>query len=256
MLAARGLVLGHGGRGLGAGFDLDLRAGEVVCVLGPNGSGKTTLFRTLLGLIPPVAGRIVLAGRPLRDWSPGGLARHLAYVPQAHLPPFPWRVDEVVMMGRLARRGPLSGPGAADRAAVARALAATGLAALAGADYARLSGGQRQLVLIARALAQEAALIVMDEPAANLDFANRARLLARIRALAAQSGRGVMIATHEPDHAFALEARVLALREGGLIGDGPARTLLDGAFLTRLYGIPVTVETTPSGRIACSAPGP
>ncbi len=253
MLAADGLVLGHGGRALGAPFDLTLHAGEVTCVLGTNGSGKTTLFRTLLGLIPPVSGRVTLDGHPLHGWSRQALARRLAYVPQAHLPPFPWRVEEVVMMGRLAQRGPFSGPAPADRQAVAHALEAMGLGGFAGADYARLSGGQRQLVLIARALAQEAALIVMDEPAANLDFANRARLLARIGALAAQSGHGVVIATHEPDHAFALEARAVALRRGTLCGDGPARELLSGAFLSRLYGIPVAVELTASGRVACTA---
>ncbi len=255
MLAARGLVLGHGGQALGTGFGLDLRAGEVACVLGTNGSGKTTLFRTLLGLIPPVAGQVALDGRPLRDWPRAALARRLAYVPQAHLPPFPWRVEEVVMMGRLARNGPFSGPSRADRGAVAQALAAMGLDGFAGADYARLSGGQRQMVLIARALAQEAALIVMDEPAASLDFANRARFLDRIKALAEVSGCGVVIATHEPDHAFALDARAIALRDGTVCGDGPARALLSDGFLSRLYGIPVAVEVTASGRVACTVRG-
>src|SRR5690606_40011349 len=133
-----------------------------------NGSGKTTLFRTLLGLIPPVSGRVTLDGHPLHGWSRRALARRLAYVPQAHLPPFPWRVEEVVMMGRLAQRGPFSGPAAADRQAVAHALGARGLGGFAGAACARRSRGQRRLALIARAPAAAAALRATDEPAAKV----------------------------------------------------------------------------------------
>lgn len=254
MLRARDLSIGYGTTVIGTGIGLDVQAGEILCLLGPNGCGKTTLFRTLLGLLPARAGTVLLGGKPLTAQARVEIARQVAYVPQAHAPPFPFEALEVVLMGRTARLGLFGQPGARDRAVARDALDRLGIGALAHRDYARLSGGQRQLVLIARALAQEAPLIVMDEPTASLDFGNQAQVLAQIRALvteAASEGRSVILSTHDPDQAFALGARVVVMKDGRIFAQGDADDALTSATLSAVYGIDITVETTSSGRKVC-----
>ena len=252
MIAAQGLAIGHGRAVIGRDLALAVAPGQIVCLLGPNGCGKTTLLRTLLGLIPPLAGTVTLNGQPLPSLTRARIARAMAYVPQAHVPPFPYQVDEVVLMGRTARMGPLAAPSSADRAAARAALARLGIGDLGGADYSRLSGGQRQMVMIARALAQEAPVLVMDEPTASLDFGNQARVLARIADLARAGGHAVILSTHDPDQAFALKARVLLMHQGAILADGPPEQVLTADRLSRVYGVPVAVERTETGRPVCA----
>ncbi len=249
-LEAVDLAIGYPGHPVGKGISLALETGEVLGLLGPNGAGKTTLFRTLLGLQPPLDGVAMVDGVPLARLRPAEIARRLAYVPQAHVTEFSYSVLDVVLMGRTARLGPYSTPGAPDvRMALGR-LDSLGIGALADADYTRISGGQRQLVLIARALAQEAPILVMDEPTASLDFGNQTLVLARIRALAAD-GYGVFLSTHDPDHALMVADRVAIMAEGGLAAAGPAADVVTGDTLSRIYGTPVRVEETPSGQRVC-----
>ena len=225
-LSASDLTVGYGRRRVASGVSLDLAPGEIFCLLGPNGCGKTTLFRTLLGLIPPLAGTVSLGGRLLQDLSRREVARRIAYVPQAHVPAFSYTVEEVVLMGRAAHLGTFSRPGRADRRLALSALEQLGIADLAASDYTLLSGGQRQLVLIARALAGQAAFMIMDEPAASLDYGNQSLVLNRIRALSA-GGVGIVFSSHDPDHVLAVGRRAALMRDGRILRQGPVD---DGMF--------------------------
>jgi len=249
-LEARALGFGYPGKPVGRNVSFSLGAGEVLCLLGPNGSGKTTLFKTLLGLLPAQAGEVVIDATPLRRLARVEVATRIAYVPQAHVAHFPYTVLDMVTMGRTAHLGPFARPGAHDHAAAFDALKTLGVADLADADYTRISGGQRQLALIARALAQAAPLIVMDEPTASLDFGNQALVLREIRALAAQ-GYGIVLSTHDPDHAFACASAVALLHGGGLVATGSPSEVLSPARLEAVYGLPVAVEHLAGGHTVC-----
>ncbi len=241
-LVARDLGFGYGSRRVGSGVTLDLNAGEVLCLLGPNGSGKTTLFKTLLGLLPPQEGTVLIDGRDVRMLTRDAIARQISYVPQAHSAFFPYTVREVVLMGRTAHLGLFSAPSVRDHAAAFAAIQRVGIAHLADAIYTQISGGERQLALIARALAQEARMVIMDEPTANLDFGNQVRVLERIHALAGE-GIGVLLSTHDPDHVFLCADRVAMLHQGGLMACGAPAAVMTAAQLQQLYGVEVVVES-------------
>lgn len=236
LLEVRGLAFGYPHHPVGRDVALRLEPGEVLALLGPNGSGKTTLFRTILGSLPPLAGMIVVAGEPLASWSRPRLARLLAYVPQAHAGLFAFSVLEVVLMGRTAHMPRFGVPSRRDREVALGALDGLGVAALAPRVYTELSGGERQLVLVARALAQEPQLLVMDEPTASLDFGNQIRVLDAIAALG-RRGIAVLMSTHHPDHARRVADRVALLERGRLVREGAPEALLSVAELARLYGV-------------------
>ncbi len=243
-LAAEKLSFGYRDRRVGSDVTLQLEPGEVLCLLGPNGSGKTTLFRTLLGLLPPQSGRVMVDGRDAAGLSRDWIARHVSYVPQAHGTFFPYTVTQVVLMGRTAHLGLFSAPAVRDRAAAAEALQRMGIEHLAESVYTRISGGERQLTLIARALAQDSRLMVMDEPTANLDFGNQLRVLDHIRRLAG-SGIGVLLSTHDPDQALHCADRVAMLHEGRLLACGEAGDVMTAARLQQIYGIAVSLIEVP-----------
>lgn len=227
LLEARDLAIGHAGKALIQGLKFRLLPGRVLCVLGPNGAGKTTLFRTLLGLVPPVHGHVTLGGTPLPHLSRAQIAARLAHVPQALANPFAFTALDVVVMAALDRLG---------------------IADLAQAEIGRLSGGQRQLVLIARALAQDAAALIMDEPTASLDFANRRQVGQAIRQLA-EAGRGIILSSHDPDHAAVLADEVLLMGRTGTVVSGPVDEAMTEANLSRLYGVKIKRELSASGRL-------
>jgi len=241
-LAARDLAFGYAGKRVGSDVTLELQQGEVLCLLGPNGSGKTTLFKTLLGLLPPQAGSVQIDGTDMQNLSRDTVARRVSYVPQAHGAFFPFSVRDIVLMGRVAHTGLFAAPSQKDRTAAETAIGRMGLTPLIDKSYTQISGGERQLALIARALAQEAAVVVMDEPTANLDFGNQVRVLERIRALA-DAGTGVLLSTHDPDHAFLCADRVAMLHEGSLVACGSPAAEMTGERLRQIYGIEVTVTT-------------
>lgn len=246
VLATRDLTIGHAGRPLLRGIDLRLDAGQVLALLGPNGAGKTTLFRTLMGLIPAIEGAVTLAGQPLARLSRARIAAQLAYVPQSLATPFSFTALDVVLMGASVALGPFDRPGPAETRRAMAALGGLGIADLAEADITRLSGGQRQLILIARALAQQARVIVLDEPTASLDFANRLQVSRAIRQLA-ETGTAVILSSHDPDHAAALSDKVLLINRSGVVASGPTPDTLTEANMSRLYGIPVRRAQTETG---------
>jgi iron complex transport system ATP-binding protein len=229
-----------------AGVDLRLQPGEVVALLGANGAGKSTLLKLLLGLLKPAAGSVSLGGKPLATWSRKALARELAYVPQVHVTPFPYTVAQVAGLGRLAHRGLLGGLRATDRDVVTATLEKLGIVHLANRAYTEISGGERQLTLIARALVQGARLLVMDEPVSGLDYGHQMRLLARLQALA-EEGYGILKTTHYPEHALGSAHRVVVLQEGKILAKGLAAEIVTPAMMRRLYGLEVEMVRTPTG---------
>jgi iron complex transport system ATP-binding protein len=253
ILEAAKLDIGYRKKKIGRDIDLDIREGEVLCLLGPNGGGKTTLMKTLLGLLPALGGTVKLQGRDIADYSRGELARIVGYVPQAGTNFFPFQVLDVVLMGRVAHIGLFASPGRSDVAAAEAALAALGMGHLRDRIYTEISGGERQLVLIARALAQEPRLLVMDEPTASLDFGNQLRVLDQISALA-KRGMAVVLSTHDPDHVFLCGDRAALLRDGRLAALGPPSEVITPAALAGLYGVEVEVVELPDHQTHTAVP--
>ena len=250
MLAVESLAFGYPPRTVGREVSFTLGAGEVMCVLGPNGSGKTTLLRTLLGLLPLHEGKILFNGKDFSSFPRREIARIAGYVPQAHSPYFAYSVRDMVLMGRSAHLGTFSVPGIHDREVAARVLESLGISPLADRPVTEISAGERQLALVARALAQEPRLLVMDEPTASLDFGNQVRVLERIAALAA-GGISILFSTHDPDHAFLAAQRALLLAEGRVLALGTPREVIRADTLQRLYHVAVRVVPLEGGGHTC-----
>jgi len=241
ILELRDLACGYGRRTVLSHVDLAISPGENLCLLGPNGVGKTTLFRTILGAIEPMAGEVLVDGRSILGQSRRERARLMAYVPQAHTAPFPFRVLDVVLTGRTAHIPLTSTPSHHDEEVARSALERMDIAKLADRPYTELSGGERQLVLIARALAQEPRVLIMDEPSSHLDFGNQSRLLGLIKALVHERDLAVLMSSHFPNHAFACATTAGLIKDGRLVSLGAPGDVLTEASLEEIYGIPVRI---------------
>ncbi len=253
-LAVDELSYGYRGHAVGRHISFAVRAGEVLCVLGRNGEGKSTLFKTILGLLPPHGGTVRVDGEPISGWPARRRALSFGYVPQNGGGTFPFTVAELVLMGRTAHRGPFRAPSAADRAAAEKAIASLGIGHLAAREWQRVSGGERQLALVARALAQDPRILVLDEPTASLDFGNQVRVLDAVRGLAETRGLSVLLSTHHPEHAFACADRVAVLADGQLLRIGPPAEVVTAETLRACYAVEVSVLPIADGRYRVCVP--
>jgi iron complex transport system ATP-binding protein len=244
-LSLNNLSVGYGSKIVVDDITAELPPGEVICLLGANGSGKTTLFKAILRLLRPKSGNIKVGSEDIAQWRQQRLARTFGYVPQMHTPPFAFLVRDVVLMARAAHLGPFAAPGVTDERIADESLERLGIRRLAPARYTEISGGERQLVLIARALAQQPQWLILDEPTANLDFGNQIRVLQSVAELAS-AGLGVLMTTHMPDHAFLCAARVVLMSQGRILAmESPEIALTEDA-LFKAYGVPLHIEEVPS----------
>ena len=240
LLEIQDVSCGYHGRAVVRGFSTSVGSGSILCLLGPNGIGKTTLFKAVLRLNPIMSGRVLINGRDAQSFNDIEFARLVGYVPQSHVPPFSFKVVDVVAMGRTAHLRTFEMLGRRDLAIAAECLERLEIGHLAQRAYTELSGGERQLVLIARALAQQPRFIMMDEPTSNLDFGNQVRVLRVVRRLA-DEGYAVVMTTHFPDHVFQCNAQVSLMTRERQYLHGSATDVLTPRNLQLAYGISVAV---------------
>jgi len=241
-LALHGVSFAYaaGGPDVLHGVSLEVATGSVTAVLGANGSGKTTLLRLLLGLLKPTAGAVEVEGRPQHGYSRRDLSQRVGLVPQSEPVAFELNVLEFALLGRAPHLGLLDLPGEADRALALEALERVGLTALRHRAVPTLSGGEAQLATIARALVQQSAILLSDEPTSHLDPANTRRVLDVLRMLG-REGRTVVFTTHDPNLAAAIADHVVLLRDGRVLAAGRTAEVLPAGRLSTTYGMEVEV---------------
>jgi len=227
------------------GVSLSAAAGRLVCVLGPNGSGKTTLLRCLLGQLRPDRGRVLLDGRDIREYSPRELARLEAYVPQIPQAAFAFTVREVVLMGRFARTGLLGLAAEKDRAVARQAMIMTETLDLAGRTLEELSGGEAQRVMLARALCQQPAVMLLDEPTSHLDVRNQLLIYRMMQRLAHEWVMAVVCVSHDVNLSARFADEVVLMRSGSVIAAGPPRDVLRPRVLAEAYEVEVELIERP-----------
>lgn len=235
MITLEKLSCGYGRKVVLSEVNLTLEQGQLHCLLGKNGTGKTTLFKTVLGLLPPLKGEVFIEGKALKSYSPKTLSRMISYVPQAHGTPFPFTVFEVVMMGQFsASSGFWSVPGKQQRQIARKAMQQLQIEALANRRFSTLSGGEQQLVLIARALAQQPRYIAMDEPTSNLDLGNQLNVM-KMASWLRDEGYGVLMNTHHPEQALNYADQVILLRNGKIRKAGHPVQVLNSEMISEIY---------------------
>ncbi len=245
-LSLRGVRFDYGRTAVLDGIDLDVKAGERLAILGPNGAGKSTLLRILAGTLLPRAGTVLLDGRDMAAWKGAERARRIAFVPQETRVVFDFSVIEIVLMGRSPRLGLLGIEGKHDLEIALRALEFTDAGHLADRPISRLSSGERQRVLLARALAQEPDTILLDEPTAFLDLGHQVRIHELLEALNRERGMTVVFVSHDVNLAARGAARIVLLAAGRIAGDGTPAAVLTPAALRATYGVEMRVIEDPA----------
>lgn len=232
-------------------FHLD--DGCFVCLLGPNGVGKSTLFKCMLGLLTHYKGSIMIDGEDISKLSPRQLARRAAYIPQSTAPVFNYTVSDVVLMGTTSLTSDFGTPGEKELSFVDKALDMLNIQYLKDRMFMNISGGERQLILIARALAQQTKVLFMDEPTANLDYGNQVRVLEQVKSLAKQ-GYTIIQSTHNPEQAFLYADQVIAVKNGAIAAHGRPKEVMDAQLIQDLYDVNVRIESLMEDRIRICIP--
>jgi iron complex transport system ATP-binding protein len=240
LIEITGISFGYTKKTVLSDINLSITKGEVVALLGPNGCGKSTLIKIILGLLRPASGGIFLNGDNIRNLDSRYLARKIAYVPQTHKSSFPYTVLDVVLMGRIPHKTFFFRYSNKDMKIAKDALERLSILHLASRAYTEISGGERQLTLIARALAQGAQTFIMDEPASGLDYGNQLKLLDQIVKLSREGYTFVKV-THSPEHALWIANRAVMIKEGKIVADGPCDDVINTDNLFRLYNARVNV---------------
>ncbi len=241
-VAVSELSFSYGKREVLSDVSFIAQAGELLAVLGPNGVGKSTLFQCILGLLLHYSGDITVDGKNTKKMDIQELAKCIAYIPQSHVPVFNYSVFDIVLMGTSAQVSSVNTPGKKQMALAESAIDRLGITHLRQRGYMQISGGERQLVLIARALAQNAKILIMDEPTSSLDYGNQIRILSQIKKLTTE-GYTVIQSTHNPDQAFLFADKVLALLDGRVVKHGTPYEVISDDLIKTLYNVDVEVQS-------------
>ncbi|WP_282208875.1 ABC transporter ATP-binding protein [Parvibacter caecicola] len=247
------LSFAYGNREVLRDLNFSIPDGYLVNVLGPNGVGKSTLFRCILGLNPHYSGSILVNGKDLRALSVRQRAREISYIPQSHASVYDYEVIDVVLMATGSELKLLGTPGPEQLQRAHAALERIGIGHLAHRTYTQISGGEQQLVLIARALAQNARTIIMDEPTSALDYGNTVRVLSCVRQLA-REGLSIVQSTHNPDHAFLYSDQTMVLSEGRLRAFGDPKDVITSELISELYHVEVEVNSLYGDQVRVCVP--
>ncbi|EKQ52366.1 MULTISPECIES: ABC transporter ATP-binding protein [unclassified Clostridium] len=237
------IVCGYKDKKIVNGISITIESGEILCLLGPNGVGKTTLFKSLLGFLKIKSGKVMIDGEEISNWPRKKLAKAVGYVPQAHNSSFEFNVLDVVVMGRAAYIGAMSFPSKKDIEIAEESLKSLGITYLKDRIYTEISGGERQMVLLARALTQQPKILIMDEPTSNLDYGNQVRLLQQVNELA-RKGLAIIMTTHSPDHAFLCSSKVALLQRNNKFKVGTVDEIVTEKNLREAYGVNVSIVKT------------
>lgn len=225
--------------------------GSITVILGPNGSGKSTLFRCITGLWKPFRGEVLVGERNTGKMSFTERARLFAMVPQDHHPPFPYRVFDVVLMGRASYVGMFSSPKEKDYKATEDSISLVGIQHIKNKPYTKISGGERQLVLIARALAQASPVIIFDEPTSHLDFRNQLKVLTTIRSISRERQATVLVTLHDPNLSMLFADYTVVIHEGSVVASGPPHEVVTEDLIRKIYGVETKVISWNGARLVC-----
>lgn len=228
--------------------------GQLISVLGPNGVGKSTMFKCILRLLTEYSGIIQIDGEDIRGLTQQQMAQRIAFIPQSHYPTFNYSVRDMVLMGTAHHIGVFATPGSEEIRLAEDAMERVGINELVNRGFQHLSGGEQQLVVIARALAQQTSILVMDEPTSNLDFGNQIHVMRQIQKLS-RLGYTILLSTHNPQYAMTFSDRILAMHGGTVIADGNPEEVMTEALLEKLYGVRVCFVETEKGKILVPSVG-
>jgi iron complex transport system ATP-binding protein len=232
-------------------IDFQAKSGEVTAILGPNGSGKTTIFQCILGIWKCQQGEVRLSGDSVNQLKRTEIAKRVSSVPQEHDPPFAYSCLDIVLMGRTAHVGVFSSPSRQDKTLAGEAMSTLGIDHLAERPYTQVSGGERQMVLIARCLAQDAPAMLLDEPTAHLDFRNQITILKKVKHLVGERGLVALMNLHDPNMALLFSDKVLLLKNGTLVAQGKPHEVITRESLMEVYGLEVEFVAENGYRVIC-----